>query len=86
MIPERDARPLGHCVLRSRMCEAAATSGLDPDALSFTGCFPIRKCRRPEGEGKTPAPFESWYRGVLWAMQTERTDPRRNRINPRMIK
>ena len=41
---------------------------------------------KKECDGKTPATFESWYRGVLWEMQTERTDPRRNRINPRVIK
>jgi hypothetical protein len=86
VIQEIYALSLGHFVIRSLMCEAAATSGLDPDALSFTGCFQILKCRLPECEGKTPATFESWYRGVLWEMQTERTDPRRNRINPRVIK
>ncbi len=86
VIQEMYALSMGHFVIRSLMFEAAATSGLDPDALSFTGCFQILKCRLPECEGKTPATFEAWYRGVLWEMQTERTDPRRNRINPRVIK
>jgi hypothetical protein len=80
------ALSLGHFVIRSLMCEAAGTAGLDPDALSFTGCFQILKCRLPECESRTPATFEAWYRGVLWEMQTERADPRRNRINPRVIK
>ena len=86
VIQEIDALSLGHFVIRSLMCEAAATAGLDPDALSFTGCFQILKCRLPECQSETPATFEAWYRGVLWEMQTERTDPRRNRINPRVIK
>ncbi len=86
VIQELYARSLGHFVIRSLMCEAAATAGLDPDALSFTGCFQILKCRLPECESRTPAAFEAWYPGVLWEMQMERTDPRRNRINPRVIK
>jgi hypothetical protein len=86
VIQELYALSLGHFVIRSLMCEAAGTAGLDPDALSFTGCFQILKCRLPECDGRTLATFEAWYRGVLWEMQTERTDPRRNRINPRVIK
>lgn len=86
VLQEIYALSLGHFVIRSLMCEAAATAGLDPDALSFTGCFQILKCRLPECRSETPATFERWYRGVLWEMQTERTDPRRNRINPRVIK
>jgi Insertion element 4 transposase N-terminal/Transposase DDE domain len=86
VVQEIYALSLGHFVIRSLMCEAAATAGLDPDALSFTGCFQILKCRLPECESKAPAAFEAWYRGVLWEMQTERTEPRRNRINPRVIK
>jgi hypothetical protein len=77
---------LGHFVIRSLMFEAAATVGLDPDRLSFTGCFQVLKCRLPECDGATPGRFEAWYRGLLWEMQGERTDPRRNRINPRVIK
>jgi hypothetical protein len=86
VIQEMYALSLGHFVIRSLMFEAAATAGLDPDAMSFTGCFQILKCRLPECDSKTAATFEAWYRGVLWEMQTERTDPRRNRINPRVIK
>jgi len=59
---------------------------VDPDRLSFTGCFQILKCRLPECDGKTSETLEAWYRGLLWEMQRERTDPRRNRINPRVIK
>jgi hypothetical protein len=86
VIQEVDASSLCHVVIRSLMVEAAATVNLDPDRLSFTGWFQILKCRSPECDGTTPARFQSWYRGWLWAMQAERTDPRRNRINPRVIK
>jgi hypothetical protein len=86
VIQEVYALSLGHFVIRSLMFEAAATVGVDPDRLSFTGCFQILKCRLPECDGKTPETLEAWYQGLLWEMQRERTDPRRNRINPRVIK
>jgi len=88
VIQEIDALSLGHFVTRALMVEAAATVGLDPDRLSFLGCFQILKCRLPECNSSTPEGLEQWYRGLLWEMQTERTDDevRRNRINPRVIK
>jgi hypothetical protein len=86
VIQEIYALSLAHFVIRSLMFEAAATVALDPDRLSFTGCYQILKCRLPECDAATPATFEAWYRGLLWEMQDERTDPRRNRINPRVIK
>jgi hypothetical protein len=86
VIQEIYALSLGHFVIRSLMFEAAATVGLDPDRLSFTGCFQILKCRLPECDAKTAVTFDAWYRGLLWEIQGERTDPRRNRINPRVIK
>lgn len=86
VLQEVYALSLGHFVIRTLMFEAATTVGLDPDRLSFTGCFQILKCRLPECDGTTPESVEAWYRGLLWEMQGERTDPRRNRINPRVIK
>jgi hypothetical protein len=86
VVQEVYALSLGHFVIRSLMFEAATTVGEDPDRLSFTGCFQILKNRLPECVGKTPETLEEWYAGLLWEMQNERTDPRRNRINPRVIK
>jgi hypothetical protein len=86
VIQEIYALALGHFVIRSLMFEAAATVNLDPDRLSFTGCFQILKCRLPECDSTTSASFEAWYEAVLWEMQGEQTDPRRNRVNPRVIK
>lgn len=86
VIQEVYALSLAHFVIRSLMFEAAATVGLDPDWLSFTGCFQVLKCRLPECDGTAPGRLETWYQGLLWEMQGERTDPRRNRINPRVIK
>jgi Insertion element 4 transposase N-terminal/Transposase DDE domain len=88
VIQEIHALSLGHFVTRALMFEAAGTVGLDPDRLSFLGCFQILKCRLPECPSATPEAFAAWYRGLLWEMQGERTDDevRRNRINPRVIK
>ena len=86
VIPEVSALSLGPFVIRSLMFEAAATVDLDPDRLSFTGCFQVLRGRLPECHGTTLAQFEAWYEGLLWELQGERTDPRRNRINPRVIK
>jgi hypothetical protein len=86
VIQEIYALSLAHFVIRSLMFEAAATVAIDPDRLSFTGCFQVLRCRLPECEAKEPVALERWYRGLLWEMQEERTDPRRNRINPRVIK
>jgi hypothetical protein len=86
VVQEIYAVSLAHFVIRALMCEAAATAAVDPDRLSFTGCFQVLKCRLPECDARTPEAFGGWYRGVLWEMRNERTDPRRNRINPRVIK
>ncbi len=88
VIQEIYALSLGHSVTRALMLEAAAIVGLDPDRLSFLGCFQILKCRLPECNSSTPEALEQWYRGLLWELQLERTDDkvRRNRINPRVIK
>ena len=88
VIQELYALSMGHFVTRALMFEAAATVGLDTDRLSFLGCFQILKCRLPECNSSTPETFETWYHGLLWEMQRERTDDevRRNRINPRVVK
>ena len=86
VIQEVYALALGHFTIRALMFSAAETVGLDPDRLSFTGCHQILKCRLPECNSTTPQTFEEWYRALLWEMQQERTEPRRNRINPRVIK
>ena len=76
VIQEIYALSLGHFVTRALMVEAAATVGLDPDRLSFLGCFQILKCRLPECNSSTPEGLEQWYRGLLWEMQTGRPTTR----------
>ena len=86
VIQELLALSLAHFVIRALMFEAASAIDLDTDRLSFTGCFQILKCRLPECNTRTPEAFQAWYVGLLWEMQQEQIEPRRNRINPRAIK
>src|SRR5512143_3382529 len=68
VIQEVYAVSLAHFAIRSLMFEAAATVGLDPDGLSFTGCFQVLKCRLPECQARTSAELRRWYEGLLWEM------------------
>lgn len=86
VIQELYALSLAHFVIRALMFESATTAGIDPDRLSFTGCFQILKCRLPECDAHSPVTFQAWYEALIWEMSLERTEPRRNRINPRVIK
>jgi hypothetical protein len=80
------ALSLGHFVTRALMFQAAEQAQVDVDRLSFTGCFHILQCRLPECDSRTSQTFADWFAGMLWEMQNERIEPRRNRINPRVIK
>jgi hypothetical protein len=86
VIQEMYALSLAHFVIRALMFEASASIGLDPDRLSFTGCFQILKCRLSECDTRTPQTLQAWFEGLLWELQQEAIEPRRNRINPRVIK
>ena len=80
------ALSLGHFVVRALMVEAAKEEGLDTDQLSFTGCLRILQARLPECNSSTPMRRDEWYRLLLWELSQERTEPRRNRVNPRVVK
>jgi hypothetical protein len=86
VVQELYALSLGHFVVRALMFEAAEREHLDPDRLSFTGCFHILQCRLPECDTHTARSFHQWCESLLWELGQERTEPRRNRINPRVIK
>jgi hypothetical protein len=76
----------GHFVIRSLMFEAARSADVNVDRLSFVGCFRILQCRLPECDSRTPRSLNQWYQALLAEMLTEPIPPRRNRINPRVIK
>ena len=76
---------LGHFVVRMLMQEAAATEGLDPRRRSFTATLKILRGRLPECPAR-PQGRQQWYRPLLMEIAEEVLAPRRNRINPRVIK
>jgi Insertion element 4 transposase N-terminal/Transposase DDE domain len=77
---------LGHFVVRALMLDAAEENALDVDRLSFTGCLRILQARLPECDSTTPTSLEYWYRLLLQEMAQEGIEPRRNRVNPRVVK
>ena len=80
------ALSLGHFVIRALMVEAARHEEIDVDRLSFLGCFQILRARLPECDSSTPQRLDDWYRAMLEELGRERIEPRRNRVNPRVVK
>jgi len=80
------ALSLGHFVIRSLMFAAASSANIDVDRLSFVGCFRILQCRLPECDSRTTCSLNQWYQALLAEMRSDQIGPRRNRINPRVIK
>jgi len=79
---------LAHYVVRSLMHEAAkraTPAPLSPLRLSFTATLKVLRCRLPQ----CPADERGrrrWWRDLLAEVAQETLPPRRNRINPRVIK
>lgn len=86
VLQELYAFSLAHFVTRALMLRAAEPVGLDVDRLSFTGCLQILQNRLPECAGRSAETLAEWYDALLWEMQQEVIEPRRNRVNPRVIK
>jgi hypothetical protein len=86
VLQEIYALSLGHYALRKMMHEAAVQAEVDPDRLSFVGCLHIVRTRMPECRAKTAQEMAQWYQMLLIEMSEEKTEPRRNRINPRVVK
>jgi hypothetical protein len=80
------ALSLGHFIIRAMMLDAANEANIDVDHLSFKGSFQIIRTRLPECDTRSRASINQWYEAVIWEISRERIPPRRNRINPRVIK
>lgn len=76
---------LSHFVVRKLMSEAAATIQAAPRRLSFIDTLKILRCRLPECP-RTPRGLEKWYDNLIAEIAEQVLPPRRNRINPRVIK
>ncbi len=80
------AMALGHFAVRALMLEAAASEKIDVDLISFKGSFQILTNRLPEVGAGSQSELAEWYAGLIWEISQEKIPPRRNRINPRVIK
>jgi hypothetical protein len=76
---------LGHYVIRKLMCDAADLAGCAPRELSFVNTLKIVRCRLPEVP-RNATSAKRWHECLLEEVSQERLEPRRNRINPRVIK
>ena len=86
VVQEVYALSLGHYLTRAFMAEAASAAGLDPDRLSFIGCLRVLRLRLAEYPAVPKQCRAGWYRALLAEMAGERNEPRRNRVNPRVVK
>lgn len=85
VVQEIDGLLLAHYVVRVLMSEAARRKDLAPRRLSFTGALKVLRCRLPECPKSRPG-LQRWYEDLLAEIAEEVLPPRRNRINPRVIK
>jgi len=86
VVQELYALALGHYLTRAFMAEAASRAEADPDRLSFMGCLRVLRMRLAEYPAVPPQKRAAWYEALLAEMARERTEPRRNRVNPRVVK
>jgi len=86
VVQELYALSLGHYVVRKAMFDAARQQNADPDRLSFHGALRILRARLPECSSSHAADITAWYENLLQEIATETIEPRRNRINPRVLK
>lgn len=85
VVQELYALLLDHYVVRVLMFEAAQEAHVSPLAISFVGTLKILRCRIPECPRRRVAQGR-WWRNLVREAAEEVLPPRRNRINPRVIK
>jgi hypothetical protein len=86
VMQELYALSLAHYTTRALMAEAGEQAGVSPLTLSFLGCLQIIKNRRGECPSEDGPRSVAWHRALLDEMAQERLEPRRNRVNPRVVK
>ena len=76
---------IAHFVIRKLAFEAAEKAGVAPRDISFTGTLNVLRARLPEAPQSRHL-MTDWYESLLEEISLEVLEPRRNRINPRVIK
>lgn len=85
VVQELYALLIDHFIVRFLMFEAAGRIGSDPRRISFTGAIKILRCRIPECPKSEPC-LRTWWDRLIDEISEEPLEPRRNRINPRVVK
>jgi len=85
VVQELYALLLDHFVVRKLMFEAAGEAQVPPVRISFVGTLKILRCRIPQCPRRRQAQ-RCWWRNLVREAAEEVLPPRRNRINPRVIK
>jgi Insertion element 4 transposase N-terminal/Transposase DDE domain len=80
-----DGLLLAHYAVRAVMAEAADDAGLSPRQLSFTGSLRVLRLRLAEAPAGR-APRRRWWAALLAEVGELVLEPRRDRINPRVIR
>jgi hypothetical protein len=86
VVQELYALSLGHYVTQALRVAAAMQEDVDPDRISFTGTLRVLRCRLPECDNRGGESFARWVTRLLWEIALHRVEPRRNWINPRVLK
>jgi hypothetical protein len=76
---------LAHYIIRALMHEAAKRMKIDPRRVSFTDTLKTLRCRLPEVRRGRRA-IRRWYQDLIDEVTEQVIEPRRNRVNPRVIK
>lgn len=77
---------MAHWLVRKLMFDAAAAAKVPPLRISFTGALKILRCRLGEA-GQTPAGQRRWWKRLVAEVASDEVlEPRRPRINPRVLK
>lgn len=77
---------IAHMAVRTLMAEAASKWDLDPDRLSFTGALQVISRAIPRMQAAKTELLPIFYEMMLDEIASQLNAPRRNRINPRVIK
>jgi hypothetical protein len=85
VVQEIEGLLLAHYVVRTLMFEAAGREGVSPRQMSFTATLKILRCRLPEVP-KSEAGQKRWWNDLLAEVGEAVLEPRRDRVNPRVIK
>ena len=86
VVQELYALLIDHFIVRFLMFEAARKTSTDPRRISFTGALKILRCRIPEFTPGASTAYRDWWNRLIEEVSEEYIPPRRDRVNPRVIK